>query len=702
MESWYRRSFWRNLVDMHIPDWNPDFLAQFDSQHYADMLESARVESAILYAGSCLGNCYWPTPVGHMHAGLKGRDIFGETVTCCREKKMDVVGYFNIWNRSEYDRHPEWRMQKANGRFSVWDLPDDVPTRYRVCCPNSEEFTRFVETQVSDLTRRYELDGIWIDMIGWNGTVCYCHNCRERYIRETGEELPETVDWKDPHWASFVRAREQWFVDFQNRVDRAVRSVKPQVSVTFQCGSWAQGWGSGCTPELFSIGDFLAGDFYGDAVEQSVICKTLAAYSRNRPIEFMTSRCANLFYHTTSKTYEELKRAACSAFAHNAAFTFIDAIDPVGTISDPFYRMMGRLDQEIGIVKDALLPDAIPLSDVGLYTNTLSAFDPSQDGKGIRETSSTCSPLTPLMDLGEILLKNHLPFEVVTPTNLEACRRLQLLVLPSVLSLSLKEMDAIRSFVQEGGSLLATGRTSLWNDKGDALPDFALADVLGVHLVGPATDEDITYMSPTAVGLPFLPDNDGIYPMQVGSPQLPLAVDKDCEIVALTVLPYSSSKEADRFGSCISNPPGIRTDQPCIVRRKYGHGTVIYVNAALEKEKIQAQRDVMLRLIRSLLVQPLKIRTNAPSWIEVQVYHDVASDVVQLSLVKTLHEWNEAVSFDVVVDFDVPRPVVGVRDVLGRAEVPFVNGPGRVSVQLPRVDDFTMLVLELEPSSRKG
>ncbi len=42
------------------------------------MLSLAIVNSAMIYANSHIGNCYWPTKVGHMHKGLKGRDIVGE------------------------------------------------------------------------------------------------------------------------------------------------------------------------------------------------------------------------------------------------------------------------------------------------------------------------------------------------------------------------------------------------------------------------------------------------------------------------------------------------------------------------------------------------------------------------------------------------------------------------------------------------
>ena len=80
MEKWYKRSLWRNLVDMHIPDWNPSFMSRFDPELYAALMDEAKTDACELYAGNCLGICFFPTKAGHMHKGLMGRDQVGETL----------------------------------------------------------------------------------------------------------------------------------------------------------------------------------------------------------------------------------------------------------------------------------------------------------------------------------------------------------------------------------------------------------------------------------------------------------------------------------------------------------------------------------------------------------------------------------------------------------------------------------------------
>ena len=120
---WYTRSFRRNLIDMHISDFQEKYLAAYDPETYAQNLARSKVDTAILYAGSCLGICYFPTRAGYMHKNLHGRDILGETVAACRRRGLRVVIYFNIWSRWAYDTHPQWRMRDADGLANAAPTP---------------------------------------------------------------------------------------------------------------------------------------------------------------------------------------------------------------------------------------------------------------------------------------------------------------------------------------------------------------------------------------------------------------------------------------------------------------------------------------------------------------------------------------------------------------------------------------------------
>ena len=83
--DWIKKCYSRMLIDNHITDLNPKFMSKFDPEQYVAMVRRAGVKSAMVYSCDHNGNCYYPTRVGHMHANLHGRDIFGETVRLLRE-----------------------------------------------------------------------------------------------------------------------------------------------------------------------------------------------------------------------------------------------------------------------------------------------------------------------------------------------------------------------------------------------------------------------------------------------------------------------------------------------------------------------------------------------------------------------------------------------------------------------------------------
>jgi hypothetical protein len=84
------------------------------------------------------------------------------------------------------------------------------------------------------------------------------------------------------------------------------------------------------------------------------------------------------------------------------------------------------------------------------------------------------------------LIEARVPFELVheaflTPDRLD---RFKLLILADAAALSDAQCAAIRSYVQRGGSLLATFASSLFDERGGRRSDFGLADVFGVSFAG--------------------------------------------------------------------------------------------------------------------------------------------------------------------------------------------------------------------------
>ncbi len=82
--------------------------------------------------------------------------------------------------------------------------------------------------------------------------------------------------------------------------------------------------------------------------------------------------------------------------------------------------------------------------------------------------------------MAQLLLQNQIPFRYVLSDGFDANADLAVVVLPQVLPLSDAQAASLRAFVARGGRILATGRTSLYDEWMRQRRDYALADLFGV------------------------------------------------------------------------------------------------------------------------------------------------------------------------------------------------------------------------------
>ena len=682
--KWYERSYRRNLVDMHINDSDPVYMSQYDPVRYVDNLVAANVDTAILYAGNCLGICFWPTKAGHMHKNLGGRDIVREAVAECRRRGLNVNVYFNIWSRWAYDTHPEWRYRDAQGRGMYVESDGH---RYGMCCSNTG-YTGYVLQQVDDLVGNYDMDGFWVDMIGWFGGVCCCDGCKARYERESGQTFPEKMDWLDDHWRGFQKHREAWHAEFARKIRETALARKPEISVVFQSASWALGWSIGLSEELYDQSDYLAGDFYGDPVEQSFVCKYLESMTPHRPVEFMSSRCPTLLEHTTTKQKELLEAQAFSSIANNASFVFIDAMDPVGTTNPAPYRTMGGIFGETTAYEKYLGPQLRRQADAAVYVDIHSLASMKDNGKPVGAPSAG-APVKGLLQAAGTLIGHNIPYDVATRRDLTRLSDFQALILPDAFLLDEAEAEAIRRFVAAGGNLYASKNASLALGGGD----FLLADVFGVNYEGETADNE-TYTAPAGdfTGLaPFT----AAHPMSHNDTQTLVRARPGAEVLATVTLPFTKPNDAYDYSSAISNPPGKPTAYPSLVRNRYGKGMCYYSAGTLEFMPHDAHGCVFAGLVRSMLGGGLTFETNAPRPVELTVYDDPEAKRLLVCALNFQRELPNIPVHDLNVSVNLRgKAVKSVSLLPGNGRMEYVERQGFVEFKIERLETFAMVGVE--------
>lgn len=604
--SWMTSCYSRMLVDNHITDDAPEFMTKFDPAEYARMMRLAGVEASMVYACCHNGNCYYPTKVGHTHANLKGCDIFGETVKALRGAGIVPVAYYtSIYHNNSAKSHPAWRLTSAKG--------EQHDKRYWWSCPNSDEYARFAQDQVREIAA-YDVDGIFNDMTFWP-RICVCDSCREKFLDATGLEIPVKIVWKDKAWLAFQRFRERSMAEFSQKITDAAKSVRKDITVTHQTSLIMGGWLHGYSLDLAAACDYTSGDFYGGKYQHVLGSKVLAAATKRMPYEFMTSRCVSLYDHTSMKSEDELTVEAATTIINGGAYFYIDAINPDGTLEEPTYQRLAKVSARLRPFRDALKKHTPEIhAETALYYSSESYVG----GEAKADIMSDAPPEKPaieeLFGSSMVLTRRHVPYRVVHGRS-SGFDGLKTIIVNNCAYLGEIECERLRSFVNDGGTLIASGATSLYRPDGSTSGDFALADVFGVKHTG-GNAARFHYLS-------FL-DRRWLVSSNATAP---LVKETAAKALARIVNPHFDPDD-EKYASIHSNPPGRQTEFAALTVNNYGKGKCVYLASPCLSmaSKQEAQREFGAWLLDQFAPNGLVLETNAPPCVEISLLRSAKAD----------------------------------------------------------------------------
>ncbi|HIS77313.1 MAG TPA: alpha-L-fucosidase [Candidatus Merdivicinus excrementipullorum] len=585
---WYQNDYRRIFMDMHLNDSNSEeYLSKLDVDNFVARLKEADASSIVVKAKSHVGLHYWPSKYGRMHEGLKRRDLdyVGEMVKKCHENGINVIVYLSqIYDNYAYDNHPAWRMVNAKGETSRED-----GSRYGLVCPNNLEYRQYVREILQELNTLYQFEGMFLDMPFWP-EICYCDSCRERFFRETGHDLPRKIDWDDPIWVEYAHRRQRWMEEFMMENTKAVKEIRSEVTIEHNFAAvGTSDWYGGDTEKGLAACDYAGGDYYGGYLQQSFMCKYYNSVTPNKPFCYITSRCdPSLFFHTVSRSRDDLLIHAIDALMHNGAFSICDAMNPDGTITDEMYE---------GDIKD-VFAQMKPLEKY-VSGNMLADAAVLYHTEQKSEKNYIQSPF----NAADVLREYNILFNVIGCKNLKGLRT-QVLSINDVPVLSDEEMDDIERYIRNGGNLLITGH----------LGHKRLEELLGIRITG-KSEYSYSYLNPTKAGAKLFKTFTKASPYPIEHYAWMSEVTEDgAEMLATLSFPYTKPGSRD-FAAIHSNPPGIHTEMPGAIRRKVGEGSILWVCAPLELTKATHCREALCALFRSLMKGTL-LTSNAPEFVE--------------------------------------------------------------------------------------
>ncbi len=668
---WTENNYRRIFLDMHIDDWNEEFLSKVDPEKLVSMLKNAGAQMIVAKCRPHTGLAHFPTKYGRQHKGLKGRDYVAEMVKLCHDNGIAVKGYFSqIFDNYSYDHHPDWRFVDGEGYNSrELEKKHGWMPRYGLICPNNEDYRAFCRDAVTEIVSRYDLDSIFLDMPFFTD-ICYCGSCRKKYYEQTGRELPRKINFKEKESREFQAIREGWIAEFTEMMRDTVKGANPKVTIEQNLSCIMSPWKTATTDAVAETCDYAGGDLYGGYLEESHICKYYRNLSKTLPFVFICSRCdPNLQYHTTTKTIEEFVIHGMTALVHNGALSICDGINPEGTLCDEVYGNDGPVKAAFDITKPyEPLVSGDYLTNAAIWFNSNSKYD--LDNPEDPMAPDTAKYLYNTKAAAGILRMENIPYNCLPSKCLSNIAE-DVLIIPDMAYISDKDMDNIEKYVMNGGNIYISG--NLGNKR--------LEKLLEVQIEG-QTQQNVTYLNPTPVGMKYFEGFTRQSPLAVESKQWMFVVKGECEILATMTLPYTLTGKPE-FAAIHSNPPGVHTELPAAIEKKVGKGRIIWVNAPIESARPYLSRKVFGKMIRSLCSE-LKFTSNAPDNVEIMTW--IKDGKQYISAINQ----QEVMPIVPVSDVSVTLPfeIKGARLAVTGEALDVTVEDGRSTVKFPKIEMF--------------
>lgn len=471
--TWYGRPMrWAQVAFVE------DDPGQFSLEFWLDYFKRIHADAACLSAGGCIA--FYPSQVPfHYRSKFMGAsDPFGDFVKGCRSLNMNVLARTDphAMHDDAFRAHPEWvALDDAGNPRPHWAMPDYWVT----CClgPYSLEFMRDVTREI---VSTYDVDSVFSNR--WHGSgKCFCNWCQANFKQATGFAIPKTNNPADPAQRQYVVWHQQRLFAVWDLLDKEVRAIRPKASFIANAGG-----GALSELDMHGIGQRAQTLFADRQARRGLMApwangmtgKEYRSTLGAKPIGGIVSVGVEEPYRwkDSVQSNEEIKLWFAEGTANGLRpwFTKFNAkvIDKRWLPAvEEFYNWHWR--------NEKYLRNTAPVARVAMvYSQQTAHFYGGEQARARVED--------PLLGCYQALIEARIPFEMVHDKRLDAASLapFKTLILPNIACLSDAQCGQLLAFVASGGSLVATGETSLYNEWGERRANFGLAAVFGCAFTG--------------------------------------------------------------------------------------------------------------------------------------------------------------------------------------------------------------------------
>jgi len=696
--GWYDRPMrWAQLSFVE------DDPGHYDLGFWLDYFQRIHADAALLDAGGCVA--FYPTqvPLHYRSKWLGNRDTFGEIAAACRKLGMNVIARTDAHacHQDVYDAHPDWLMVDERG--SKVRHPSDKD--FWLTCALGPYNFEFMNAVHKEVMTRYRPDAIFTNR--WAGSgMCYCEHCRENFRQFSGLDLPRT---RDPH----DTARRQYMAWHQQRLFELCRVWNATIEAINPAACYLPNAGGGALSDLDmkTLGSLAPAAIADRQSRRGLMAPWMAGKAAKefrstmgmKPIAGLTSVGIDdqNRWKDSVQNVEETRLWMLDGIAHNFRPTFTKFN------AKPYDRRWFPVVEEVfrwHHANEKYLRNERSLARVGLvYSQQTAAYYGWPDAAARVED--------PGLGFYQALIEARIPFEMVHDGLLdeEHLHPFRTLILPNIAALSDRQCEQIGAFVRNGGGVIATLETSLYDEGGKRRDDFGLAELFGASFAGQVEGP----MRNSYLNLKKDPTTGAFHPLLAGLEDAGRIIngthrvhvtagDQSMHSPLEVVPPYPDLPMEEVF------PRTTDTHEPGVFLRDVGSGRVVYFPVDIDRTFWEVLAGDHAKLLRNAVVwatnESAPLEVEGKGVIDVSIWQQKDSITVHLVNLTNPMMMKGPVREVIPIARQVVRirptkdgrKVARARRLVAGGEIPFSEQADAVIVELPGIDVHEVIALDLE------
>jgi hypothetical protein len=692
---WYQKPLRILQTVLREPD-----AENYDAKAVVHYMAETGSNTLVVNGGGIVDFFQNPLPAANVNAFMGKRDILKEITEACHAAGMRVIARVDFRGVEEkiFREHPEWFSvdQQLKPKQLTYTRPELYSSCYMGYYRNehAQEFIKYIIS-------KYNIDGIWHNSIGVQG-LCYCQQCQQSFQKFSGEGIPPADAGSDK--------LDQFMLWKSAMANRHMETMKQTVK--------SFGADKVYTAEVFSM--FEAGSRVGDGID---------LYMARDHFDFLVS-VAFLTENTEDIHYADLNYA-------NTIVKFLKSMAPQkeaiilygGNGTSHRYVMDPPIDLKVwlwqalsagGRFWNCSFTGAYPAATYDRRT----AFHQTETYQFVKENAKMLSQHTPVANIGvyysratrltyrkseegdrfeafirgveTALIEGHIPHDFIADDQVtkERLARYKVIVLANVRSLSDAELRLIKEFVGNGGNIISTYETSLFNTDGLRRQDFGLTEVFGCSFTGEKINTRKDFYQVIADPTHFIVNPD--------SQQTQLLINAGYTLICKAA---PSAKKICTYNPVVHNQPPEKAwtnawtrEHPTVLENIYKKGRSIYF--ANQPDLITFEfahpdvRNLLVRSVRYLAKDSMMLETNAPESVHTGLTKSLENTGEYIfSFVNTTSGpvrplRNLLPVYDLSVKLNLDGKLNNYKVLRAQGDVKVVSAKGRIDIKLAKLEDF--------------